>query len=281
MLPPGAVDAHAQVFVRPAGPAPTARYEPNPGAPVERYLDLLDAQGLAAGVLIQPGFLGTDNSYLLAAIRRVPARFRGVAVVPRGDPDLLDRLKSAGIAGIRLDLTGAGQRPPDFAAPPWRDYLGQVARRSLHVEVEAEGPVWVDILKPLLASGARVVVTHFGRPSAGLGARCPGFQTLAAAARDADIWFKLSAPYRFTPPTAAWTCADVLMAIVGVGRLVWGSDWPWTQHPEIARYGDTLSWLAEWVPNAAARAQILGANARTLYGFNRPLGVAAPPWKRL
>jgi len=271
-LPPGAIDAHAQVFADTAG----VKVDP---APVEHYLDLLDAHGLAGGVLVQPEFLGHDNSYLLAALKRVPARLRGVAVLGPGDnPEQLDLLKAGGVAGLRLDLTG---RIPHLAGADWQAFLANLARRRLHLEIAASGGAWHEILPPLLSSGVRLVVEHFGLPSAGLGPRCAGFQTLVATARSADIWFKLSAPYRLTPASAGWSCTDTLTAILGVSRLVWGSDWPWIGHPEITGYADTVAWLAEWVPDAAARAQILGANARTLYNFNKPAGVAAPPWKRL
>lgn len=279
-LPPGSVDAHAHVFTRDLRLAPDARYVPESGAPIERYLDVLDAHGIASGILVQPSFLGTDNEYLIAALARVPARLRGVAVVSPETPQAaLEKLRASGVAGIRLNLIG---RPAlNFAASPWREFLAAVGRAGLHVEVQAEGEIWRDILDPLLASGCRLVIEHFGRPTRNEGPRCLGFQTLVAASRSADIWFKLSAPYRLAPVTAAWSCAALLLKIPGIGRLVWGSDWPWTQHPEITRYADTLDWLHEWVPHAAARSQILGANARTLYGFNKPLNVAAPPWKRL
>lgn len=279
-VPAGAIDSHAHVYTRDLRMADKQRALAEVEAPVERYLDVLDAHKLAAGVLVQPSFLGSDNTYLLGAIARVPARFRGVAVVSRdATGDALQRLAAAGIAGVRLSLYG--RDPPDFTAPSWREHLAALARAGLHVEIHAEGAQWLDILKPLLATGTRLVVDHFGRPSAGMGARCPGFQALAAASRSADIWFKLSAPYRLAPATAAWSCADVLLTIPGPGRLVWGSDWPWPQQAEAIHYAGTLNWLGEWVPDSATREQILGANARALYGFNKPRNIAAPPWKRL
>ena len=249
-------------------------------APIERYLDVLDENGMAGGVLVQPRTRGHDNSYLLQSIARVPARFRGIAAVsPTISGDELGRLRSAGIAGVRLDLVG--REPPDFTAAPWPQHFAALTRAGLHLQIHAEGPRWLQILKPLIASGVRLVVDHFGLPSEGMASRCPGFQNLAAASRSADIWFKLSAPYRLTPLTAAWACTDVLLTIPGVSRLVWGSDWPWPRPNLVPRYADTIDWLGEWVPQAAAREQILGANARTLFGFNKPAGVAAPPWKRL
>lgn len=280
-MPPGAIDAHAQILP-PALPSAgsAARNE----ATIERYLDALDANGMAGGVLVQPPSLGGDNKLMLAALARVPARLRGVAAVrPDIDPDMIASLKAAGIAGMKVNLVGlpAERRAPDFAAPHWRQFFQHLTRLDLHLEIAAEGALWLEIIKPLAASGVRLVVEHFGRPSPGMGARCPGFQTLAAASRNADIWFKLSAPYAFEPATAAWSCADMLLTFAGPGRLVWGSDWPWLGRSDVRGYGDTIDWLAEWVPNAEARAQILGANARTLYGFNKPAAVAKPVWRKL
>lgn len=46
------------------------RYAPSYDATLPAYLAQLDAHGLSHGVLIQPSFLGVDNSYLLAALRQ-------------------------------------------------------------------------------------------------------------------------------------------------------------------------------------------------------------------
>jgi hypothetical protein len=73
-LPPGSVDTHAHVFTRELRLAPDPRYVPESGAPIERYLNLLDAHGIAAGILVQPSFLGTDNEYLIAALARACRR---------------------------------------------------------------------------------------------------------------------------------------------------------------------------------------------------------------
>jgi hypothetical protein len=36
---------------------------------------------MSHGVLVQPSFLGSDNSYLLQAIARAPQRLRGIAMI--------------------------------------------------------------------------------------------------------------------------------------------------------------------------------------------------------
>jgi predicted TIM-barrel fold metal-dependent hydrolase len=51
-----------------------------PDAPLEKYLTMLDTVGFARGVLVQGSAHGRDNSAMLDALRREPARLRGVAV---------------------------------------------------------------------------------------------------------------------------------------------------------------------------------------------------------
>lgn len=73
---PPLVDAHAHVFARSLALTPDRRYAPQADALLEDYLAHLDTHGLHAGVLIQPSFLGTDNRYMLDAIRQAPRRLK-------------------------------------------------------------------------------------------------------------------------------------------------------------------------------------------------------------
>ena len=96
-----AVDSHAHVFLQGLALADTRRHTPDYDAPLTQYLGLLDAHGLSHGVLVQPSFLGTDNSHLVQALRAAPARLRGVAVV---DPAIDD---------AALQVGGQPQPPED------------------------------------------------------------------------------------------------------------------------------------------------------------------------
>jgi predicted TIM-barrel fold metal-dependent hydrolase len=51
------------------------------------------------------------------------------------------------------------------------------------------------------------------------------------------------------------------------GRLVWGSDWPHTQHQQFTDYDATRRALDRWVPDAAQREIILTGSAGELYRF--------------
>lgn len=261
----GGFDCHVHVFSGEFALASDARYRPATDAPLSTFLTLLGRQGLAGGVLIQPSFLGTDNQQILDAIAHHPDRLRGIAVI---DPDCpgetLERLHQGGIVGIRLNLIG---RPiPTLTDGPWPDLLARLAALGWQVEVQAEGGDWERILPPLLRAGVTVVIDHMGRPTH---MACPGLAAILAHAAHPRLWVKFSAPYRF-PTGLAARVAPWLFEWLGPDRVLWGSDWPWTQHPEILSYGETLRWLIDWVPDPGLRRQVLRDNPARLFGFTVP-----------
>src|SRR5215475_3889842 len=102
-----AIDTHAHVFHRRLPLAPGRRYAPDYDAPVQLYLQQLDRNGMTSGVLVQPSFLGTDNSYLVESLEAARGRLRGIAVVdPAVSMDALRALDRAGVVGIRFNLLG-------------------------------------------------------------------------------------------------------------------------------------------------------------------------------
>ncbi len=100
------VYTHAHIFKAGLDLAPGRRYAPDYDATVDDYLAILDKHGVSHGVLVQPSFLGTNNSYVMKALHRYPDRLRGIAVV---EPDIgfdsLAAMDAEGVVGIRLNLT--------------------------------------------------------------------------------------------------------------------------------------------------------------------------------
>ena len=176
------VDTHAHVFKRGLKLADVRRYAPGYDVLVDDYLRELDAHAISHGVLVQPSFLGTDNSFMVDALRRHPQRLRGIAMV---DPDVsaaeLDELADGGVVGIRLNLVG-GAAIPDFEVEPWPALLRNLAQREWQVEVHREARDLPMIVGRLLDAGVNVVVDHMGRPDATLGVDDPGFQYLLCVA---------------------------------------------------------------------------------------------------
>ncbi|MGC0239582.1 amidohydrolase family protein [Arthrobacter sp. SD76] len=101
-LPPGAIDTHAHIFEPTLTTATGARYVPDYAATLDQYLDVLTVHGVDRGVLVQPSFLGSDNSYLLSALATAPDRLRGVVVVSSGE------VRSELSEGRVAHLDGAG-----------------------------------------------------------------------------------------------------------------------------------------------------------------------------
>jgi len=264
------VDTHAHVFERGLPLVRQRRYAPSYDAPLDAYLAQLDTHGVSHGVLVQPSFLGTDCSYLLDALRRAPQRLRGVAVIERDcHIDALTEMARAGIAGIRLNLIGHA----DLSLDSWvsAQTLAHVRALKWHVEVHAEAARLPRIVEPLLDAGVNVVVDHFGRPDPTLGAADPGLDDLCAVASTGQVWVKLSAAYRNIAGDSGLAAGEALTARMldafGPTRLVWGSDWPHTQHREVIDYDASRAALNRWIPDAFTRQIVLRDSARALFRF--------------
>ncbi len=272
------VDTHFHVFD--AGPAtPSARYRPPYAADLMGWHARLAELGDLYGVVVQTSFLGTDNAALLAALQAMPGRLRGVAVV---DPEVTDQelatLHGAGVRGIRLNLYG----DPDWqriATAPWRGLFSRVAGLGWHVELHTSNGDGAMVLAQLDAAlgdaGAPVVLDHFGRP--GLAGPADAIFDVATAVRARrQVWVKISAPYRLASPQDWHGLAQRWRDVVGDDRLLWGSDWPWTNHEAPAR-ADECRMLAAWPgqgapgdseeAGAALSAALRWRNAAALYGF--------------
>ena len=265
-----AIDCHAHVFRRDL-PMPDRRRAPSGyDATIDDYLGMLDAHGMSHGVLIQPSFLGTDNSYLLAALRAHPDRLRGVAVVEPGIAGAkLQAMADAGVVGIRLNLIGLPT--PDVGSPAWVELLHGLRDLRWQVEVHQVAGKLEPVLEPLLAADLDVVVDHFGRPDAALGVDDPGFRYLLSTGRSRRVWVKLSGAYRNGAQgggeATALAAMPLLKASHGLDRLVWGSDWPHTLFERTADYTTQRRLLDAWLPDARERHIVLADTPAALFRF--------------
>ncbi|CBS89365.1 amidohydrolase family protein [Azospirillum lipoferum] len=265
----GGIDTHAHIF-RPDLPmAAGRRYSPAHAAELSDWFALQDKAGFSHGVLIQPSFLGTDNSFIEAALCAHPERLRAVAVVDPGvTEEELDRLGALGFVGARLNLVG--REVEDYAAPPWPEFFRRLAARRWQVEIQRRFDDLADLVPAIADTGVTVVIDHFGLPQGGID---PGNRShrafLDQLRRMPDVWVKLSAPYRagLTPDLAARSFELLREACGGSNRFVWGSDWPHTQHEAETGYAAQLARLHDLIPDPDERARILVRNPATLFQF--------------
>lgn len=261
-----AIDTHAHVFSPGDRFAPDARYTPAYAADLADWFAAQQAAGVTHGVLVQPSFLGTDNRRLLAALAAHPQRLRGVAVVEPGIArGTLAQWHATGVRGIRLNLAG-GREPPELGGTGWQSLFAEVAALGWHLELHVEGGRLPMLLDRLGARDLPLVIDHFGRPEPGAGLRCKGLAALERRAAAHPVFVKLSAPYRMQDSAAEH--ARRLLGSLGPERLLWGSDWPWTNFEGRQTYADCRRWLDEWVGDESARQRLLWDTPARLFGFD-------------
>jgi 2-pyrone-4,6-dicarboxylate lactonase len=274
-LPPGAVDTHGHIF----GPAerypwnPARGYTP-PDATPAAYEALHAALGVARGVLTQPSVYGTDNRCMLDYVSRFPDRMRAVVAVDPGVTDkTLEVMHGQGARGIRVNVADPGGNPFTSFSEIER-MADRLKPLGWHIEFLAHVHQMDEIAVGIQRLAVDSSIGHFGYMPAALGAAHPKYQAFLDQFASGRIWVKLTAPYRITANTRT-PYGDVTPfahALVArrPDRVVWGTDWP---HPicpiPMPNDGDLTDHLADWLPDARVREQVLVANPATLYGFDQ------------
>ncbi|MCX7141875.1 MAG: amidohydrolase family protein [Proteobacteria bacterium] len=262
-----AVDCHAHVFSRECQPVQGARYRPGYDALVQDWMALWPHAQVGRGVLVQPSFLGTDNGYLLRQLGAHRERLRGVAVIAPGvaRTELL-AWSAMGVCGIRLNLIGKDELGV-YALADWQSLFRNIADLGWHVEIQCEGERVTCFLAALGSAPPALVFDHFGLPDPNAGGDCPGMSAIVREAEKRTVFVKLSAPYRMRGADAR-SYAGRYLAELGPERLLWGSDWPWTNHEADGAYKACGEWLESWIPSAAARKAIMWDTPSALYQFD-------------
>ncbi len=238
------IDAHTHVFVRGLKLAVDARYAPDYDASWQTLLALAEKNGVGCAVILQPSFLGYDNSYLFSALGAEPGRFRGVPWISPSvetGADEWEEMARIGVKGLRFPIFGLPT--PQWSA--YRDMLAEAIKRDWPIHLYVESRRLPEMLPMLLDGGHKVVIPHFGM-----------FDR------------KLSGTYRVGLERARPAAAPLLAAF-GPERLMWGSDWPHsnTDLDRVTTYPKTLQLLEELVPDAATRQKVLVDTPTKLYGF--------------
>jgi 2-pyrone-4,6-dicarboxylate lactonase len=270
--PAGTCDTHAHVF----GPQSRYAYSPArgytpPDAPYEAYRALHAALGVERGVLTQPSVYGTDNTAMLDAVARDPENLRAVAAVGADVTDAaLQRLHDAGARGIRVNLVDKGGMPFDTFADVEK-FAARIVPMGWHIEYLVHVHDFPD-LEVLGRLPADSVIGHFGYMHVSNGVDHPGFRSFLRLFEKGRVWVKMTAPYRITArETLPYDDVEPVAKALREARpdrLLWGSDWPHPICPKpMPNDGGMFEHLAEWLPGAALRRQVMAENPKSLYGF--------------
>jgi predicted TIM-barrel fold metal-dependent hydrolase len=273
-LPPRACDCHAHIM------GPKARYAYSaarvytpPDCLLPDYLKMLSTLGVERAVLVQPSVYGTDNSVMLEAMKTAGGRIRGVAVVADDASDAeLKKLDAAGVRGLRVNIVDVKDRKPGTLPMEALKKLAQrVAPLGWHMEFLMHADEFPDLDRAFAGFPVDIVLGHLGYLNIGRRADDPGFQALLRLVTSGKAWVKLTGPYRITraplpyPDTVPFAKA---LLDANPERIVWGTDWPHVMlKGAMPNDGDLADVIADWIPDAQLREQVLVRNPAKLYGF--------------
>jgi len=256
------VDAHAHIFTQAMPLVANPRHKPEYDFTVQDYLAQLDANGVQYGVIAAASPWGDYNDYTAQSVAANLGRLRGTIILHPGKQYDLAALKRQGIVGVRLPFIGL-DTVPDITTMEYRKLLHDIADQDWHVHLHVEGRHIPALLPLLEASGPRIVIDHLGRPAPDEPKGSAGYRAIVASVQRGKSWIKASCAYRIGSVADAHLAG--FLDELGPERLFWASDCPFVGHEGQLRYGDTLQWLLEQVPEEPARKLILGENARNFY----------------
>ena len=255
------VDSHFHVF-RAGEALAGARYVPHYSATLVDWMAQAARVGVRRGVWVQPSFLGEDNQLMVQALQAHPDVLRGVAVVAADTPpDVLRALHASGVRGIRLNLSGVSHDIPDWTQA---DALWQTLHElGWHVQVHTD-PGGLPHVLTQLPTDMPLVVDHMGKPEQAR-ASDASIQALVQRATCAPTYVKLSGAYRLGAVVAA-ELAQIWLHALGPQALLWGSDWPCTNHEHLAQYDKLFLSLEDWI-GSEHLSLVLAQNPARVYGF--------------
>lgn len=241
----------------------------------EHALAVFDAHGVDAGVLVQEYLDGEQNDYSLELARRHPGRFFVHAL-----PDFF--AAPAQLAAQCHALLDQGFRGLKYCGGHLRGEtpLDHPALMPVHERLQKEEGFWAldlcegdeqaNAVERVLAEfpALHATIGHFGMPTRG------GWPAQLMLARHPHVrietggivWLYRDEGWPFARAQGAIAHARDLL---GVDKILWGSDWPRTMCD--FSYAETLGFLATSpLFSARERELMLGGNAAAFYSFPAP-----------
>ena len=275
----GWIDAHVHVWTPDTDKYPLAAgytvkdMKPASFTPSELW-DQAEPEGVRRVVLIQMSFYGTDNGYMLQAIRDYPGRFAGVAVIDENDKpaEEMRRLKKHGVAGFRI-------LPRKRPVETWLDGPGMAEMWKCGAEenlamchlIDANSLPFVHKMCQKYPD-TPVVIDHFARIGVDGKIRDEDVKNLCRLARHERTSVKVSAFYALgqkrSPYKDLIPLIGKLLDAFGPDRLMWATDCPYqvdpghNYHDSIALIRDQMDSLSDGDRNAILR----GTAERVFFG---------------
>ena len=285
-MPRGACDCHVHIFGS-HDEFPFARdrvYMPGL-ATVEDLLAMHRAIGISRVVVVQASPQGTDNRCLVRALNRLNSmghQARGIAVVdPSIQTEELEKLREAGVRGLRVNLESFKQNDPGVAREALRETAIVAAKMGWHVQVYSNLRVVRAVASLIAELPVPIVLDNFGLASPTAGVQQDGLEETLELVRSGHLYVKLSAPYRIVERPDGADGATIARSFLDANpdRMLWGTDWPhtgaWPGQPRMRAQpeafhpvddGQQADIFGSWT-NVSERQIVLVDNPARLYGF--------------
>ena len=277
-MPPGAINTHCHVNSNGMTPFPWSddrKYDPA-FAPWRKLEELDNFLGFSREVVVAATCHGTDNSYMLNALKKSKGRALGVAFVEKNisDAELAD-LNAAGVRGVRYSYVKRLTNPP----PPEEmvAMANRIKKLNWHIDLYCEAADLKDLEAHIKAIPTPVVFDHMAVPAIEKGVSDPEFQRFLQLFRDKqDCYAKVTCPERLTGSGKPEDWSKVLpfaraLAEEFPSRVITGTDWP---HPNMkeGQMPNDGELLNRWIWEVAGKSsetltRILVDNPRTLFSF--------------
>jgi 2-pyrone-4,6-dicarboxylate lactonase len=279
-MPPGAINTHCHVNSNGMTPFPWSddrKYDPA-FAPWRKLAELDAFLGFSGEVVVAATCHGTDNSFMLNALKKSKGRALGVAFVDKNISEAeLVELDAAGVRGVRYSYVKRLTNPP----PP-EEMAAMAARlqrlkNKWHIDLYCEAADLHDLEPHIKAIPIAVVFDHMAVPAINNGVDAPEFQSFLQLFRDKqDCYAKLTCPERITGSSKPEDWAKALpfaraLAEEFPDRVITGTDWP---HPNMkeGQMPNDGALLNRWIWELAGKnretlKRILVGNPRRLFNF--------------
>jgi len=236
------IDTHFHIFN--AGIAVEgARYVPQYSAQLSEWMRHARNVGITRGVWVQPSFLGTDNSLMIDALQSYPDKLRGIAVVSSdAHIETLTAMHQSGVRGIRLNLSGLSHEIPEWSKAD--NIWHAIHALDWHLEIHTDQGKLPHVLSQI-PSDIPIVVDHMAKPTQACTSD-PTLRALRKHAQVAPVFVKLSGAYRLGGVNPG-NLASLLLSEMGPSALLWGSDWPCTNHEQFAHFETLMAEAHQWI----------------------------------
>lgn len=258
------IDTHTHIWDNLEFSNSVKRYIPNYLFTQDNLEKVMSNHAIEKAVLVQPSFLGNDNSLLLKTLKQGTDKFRAVIVLDDFNSysnlkSLLNSYDKLGVKGIRFNFIG--KELANFEQEKYQNLFSILTQLNWHLEIHANEDDICTLLKNFKNYNLKIVLDHFGRPLKEEYSK----EFISLLKRQLNLYIKISANYRFNDFKID-NFINILFSLIGKDRLLWGSDCPFTKFENRWEYQNSIDLLMknELTYNLD---EILDKNAKKLFDW--------------